>query len=222
MKPSNNLENKTPSDTYWRVQPIWKEFQAYTSLEPPQECNQDFDAFSKSRFVMTFVTILRVREILCGFTLLLKRKTGKEILQSSRLVFLEKFWGNNFTLWDAEDNNSVMLNWGGIADLPLLRTLLAIPNILRGFWEVMGSFVLLACASLAASITLLQWLITCIDFTSDSEDSICWCKWSKAVSLNYGSSTSSWKPWRLTRLDLILMMRDIYINPTWTQSKQRV
>ena len=96
------------------------------------------------------------------------------------------------------------------------------PNIPRGFWEVMDSFVLLACASLAASITLLQWLITCIDFTSDSQDSICWCKWSKAVSLNYGSSTSSWKPWRLTRLDLILMMRDIYISPTRTQSKQRV
>ena len=84
---------------------------------------------------MTSVTILGVTEILCGFTLLLKGKTGKEIPQSSRLVFLEKFWGNNFTLWDAEDNNSVTLNWGSIADLPLLRTLLAIPQI---SWEVFG------------------------------------------------------------------------------------
>ena len=30
--------------------------------------------------------------------------------------------------------------------------------------------------------------------------------------MNYGSSTSSWKPWRWVRLDLIFSMRDIYIN----------
>ena len=30
--------------------------------------------------------------------------------------------------------------------------------------------------------------------------------------MNYGSSRSSWKPWRWVRLDLILSMRDIYIN----------
>ena len=34
----------------------------------------------------------------------------------------------------------------------------------------------------------------------------------KLISMNYGSCTSSWKPWRWLRLDLILTMRDIYIN----------
>ena len=34
----------------------------------------------------------------------------------------------------------------------------------------------------------------------------------KAISINYGSSTSSWKLWRLVRLDLIHMLRDIFIN----------
>ena len=34
----------------------------------------------------------------------------------------------------------------------------------------------------------------------------------KVISMNYGSSTSSWKPWRWVRLDLILSMRDICIN----------
>ena len=29
MKPSNNVENKTPSDTYWRVQLVCKKVQAY-------------------------------------------------------------------------------------------------------------------------------------------------------------------------------------------------
>ena len=34
----------------------------------------------------------------------------------------------------------------------------------------------------------------------------------KVISMNYGSSTRSWKPWRWVRLNLILLMRDIYIN----------
>ena len=41
MKPSNNLENKTPSDIYWRVQLACKEVPAHSSLEPPLEYNQD-------------------------------------------------------------------------------------------------------------------------------------------------------------------------------------
>ena len=30
--------------------------------------------------------------------------------------------------------------------------------------------------------------------------------------MNYGSSTSSWKPWRWVRLDLVFSLRDIYMN----------
>ena len=84
------------------------------------------DVFDESRFVMTFLNILVVLEILCSFRLVLEGKTGKEIPESSRLEFLEKFLANNFALSDAEDNTSRRLNRGGAADLPLLRTLLAI------------------------------------------------------------------------------------------------
>ena len=75
---------------------------------------------------MTFLTILGVTEILCIFTLVLEGKTGKEIPDSLRLEFLEKYSANNLALSDAEDSTSRSLNRGGIADLPLLRTLLAI------------------------------------------------------------------------------------------------
>ena len=75
---------------------------------------------------MTFLTIFGVTEIFCCFKLVLVGKTGKEIPESSRLEFLEKFSANNFTLSNVEDNTSGPLNRGGIADLPLLRTLLAI------------------------------------------------------------------------------------------------
>ena len=75
---------------------------------------------------MTFLTILGVTEILCSVRLVVEEKTGKEIPESSRLEFLKRFLANNFTLSDAEDNTSGPLNRGCIADLPLLKTLLAI------------------------------------------------------------------------------------------------
>ena len=58
--------------------------QAYSSLEPPVEYNQDHNtntittgiqsleyiqAFDESRFVMTFLTILGVTKILCSYRL---------------------------------------------------------------------------------------------------------------------------------------------------------
>ena len=70
---------------------------------------------------MTFLTILEVTEILCSCKLVLEGETGKEIPESSRLEFLEKFAANNFAFSDAEDNTSWLLNRGGIADLPLFR-----------------------------------------------------------------------------------------------------
>ena len=127
---------------------------------------------------MTFLTILGVTKILCSFRLVLEGKTGKEIPQPSRLEFLEKFSAKNFTLSDAEDNTSGPLNRGDIADLPLLKTLLAIPQKSGepSFWEVMDSFDLLAYASLAASRTYFQRLLDCLNFTLDSEDLFCWYK----------------------------------------------
>ena len=121
---------------------------------------------------MTSLTMLGDTEILCSFKLVLEGKTGKYIPESSRLEFLEQFSANIFALSDAEDNTSGPLNRGGIADLPLLRTLLAIRQKSResSFWEVMDSFVLLAYARLATSRTLLQRLLACLNFTLESED----------------------------------------------------
>ena len=127
---------------------------------------------------MTFLSILEVTEILCSFKLVLEGRTGKEIPESSRLEFLEKFSANNFALSDPEDNTSGPLDRGGIADLPLLRTLSAIHQKSGelSFWEVMDSFVLLAYAILAASRTLLQRLLACLNFTLESEDLSFWYK----------------------------------------------
>ena len=131
---------------------------------------------------MTFLTIFGLPEILCTFKLVLQGKTGKEMPESSKLEVLEKFSPNNFALSDAEDNTSGPLNTGGIADLPLLRTLWVIRQKSRelSFWEVMDSVVLLAYVSLAASRTLLQQLLACLNFTSEAEDLSFWHKQKKS------------------------------------------
>ena len=54
-------------------------------------------------------------EILCSFRLVLEGKRGKEIPESSRLKFFEKFSANNFeaehnSLLEAEDNFSGLFN----------------------------------------------------------------------------------------------------------------
>ena len=86
----------------------------------------DPDASNESRIVMVFLSILGVMEILCNFRLVLEGRAGKEIPESSRLEFLEKLLANYFALSDTEGNTSGLLNRGGIADVLLLKTLLAI------------------------------------------------------------------------------------------------
>ena len=123
-----------------------------------------------------------VTGILCSFRLVLEGKTGNKIPELSRLEFLEKFSASNFALSDVENNTSRLLNRGGITDLPLLRTLVAIhqkPQE-RIYWEVMDSFVLLAYASSVASRILLQWSLPCQNFTLDSEDLSFWNKQKKS------------------------------------------
>ena len=65
---------------------------------------------------LSFLTILGATEILCSFILVLQRKTGEEIPESSRLELLETFLANNFALSDAADITSGPLNRRGTAD----------------------------------------------------------------------------------------------------------
>ena len=137
----------------------WQLFRTTTGIQSGP------DAFDESRFVMTFLTILEGMEIWCRFRLVLEGKAGKEIPEASRLELLEKFLANNFVLSDAEDNIPRLLYRGVKADLPLLRTLLAVCQKSREpkVWEMIDSFVLVAYASLAASRTFLKQLLACLN-----------------------------------------------------------
>ena len=83
---------------YLRVQPVCKKVRCQSSFATGMQSAPD--AFDESKFVMTFLTILGVTEILCSFRLVLDGKTFKEIPELSRLEFIKKFYQlqNNF-IW---------------------------------------------------------------------------------------------------------------------------
>ena len=73
---------------------------------------------------------------LCSFKLVLQRKVGKDILEPLEMIF-----ANGLALLEAEDKTSGPLNSGCIADMTLLRTLLAIRQKLQEpcLWELIDS-----------------------------------------------------------------------------------
>ena len=117
-----------------------------------------------------------------------RKEIGKEIPESSRLEFLEKFSANSFALSDAEDNTSGAFNRGGNS-----RFIFAENTI--------GNSPKVPRTKFLGSDGLFCFLSIC-KFGS----------FKNPFSMNYRSSTSSWKQWRWVKIDLILSMRDIYIN----------
>ena len=124
-------------------------------------------------------------------------------------VFRKVISAHNFALPDAEDNTSGPLNRGDIPDLPLLWTLLAIPQKSRGprFRGVIGLFCFISIYTFRsfknpfATIINLSELYFTFRF-------ILFVKTKKMISMNY----HSWKPWRWVKFDLMLTIKDIYIN----------
>ena len=138
---------------------------------------------------MTFLTILGVTEILCSFRLVLEGKTGKaiKIPESSRLEFLEKFSANNFALSDAEDNTLGSLDRGGIADLPLLRTLLAIR---QKFLGSNGLFCFISICKIGSFKDSFAMITTLSELYFRIRRFIVLVQTKKVTSMNYGRSTN--------------------------------
>ena len=112
--------------------------------------------------------------------------------ESLRLEFLEKFLVDNFALSDAEDHTSGLLNRGGIADLPLFRTLLAVRQKSQelSFWEVIDFCFISICKSgsfknpfaMITSLTELYFRLRRFILLIQTK---------KVISMNYGSSPRS-------------------------------
>ena len=82
----------------------------------------------------------------------------------------EKFSENNFPLSYAEDNTSSMLNRGGIADLPLLRTLAKSLKSFKGLFAMI--------TSLSERYFRIRRFVLLLQTK-------------KVIFMNYGSSTST-------------------------------
>ena len=104
-------------------------------------------------------------------------------------------------------------NSGGIADLPLFRTLLAICQKYQepSFWEVMDSCFISIC-KFGSFKNPFETITTLPELYFRFRRFILLVQTTKVIVMNHDSSTSSWKPWRRVWLDLILSTRDKYIN----------
>ena len=77
--------------------------------------------------------------MLHSFRLVLEGKAGKEMPESPRYEFLERFLANNFALSDVEGKTTAPLNRIGIVDLPLLSNSQFTKSPEPIFWEVIDS-----------------------------------------------------------------------------------
>ena len=211
-RPSSNLKNKIRYDTYDKLQLVYIKFRLI--FLQTQHSNIIRTRCLSWIKVSCDFTGLGVSGILCGFKLVLEGKSGKEIPESSRLELLEEFSANAFALSDAVDSTSGPLIRGGIVDLALLKSLLAIrQSVMKA--KSLGVYRLFIITSInkfgsfknpSAKITSLFKL----HFRYRRIFLLVQMK--EVISMNYNSNTSSWKSWRWMRLDLIFMMRDTYIS----------
>ena len=114
---------------------------------------------------------------------------------------------------DAEGNASTLLNRAGIVELLLLSALLAIYQKSRepSLWEVKNSF-LISIGKFGSFKNPFAVITSLSELYFRFRRFILLVQMKKLISMNYGSSISCWKPWRWVRLDLILLMKDIYID----------
>ena len=108
------------------------------------------------------------------------------------------FLANNFPLSDAEDNTSGLLNRRVNSRFASVEnTISNLPKALR--------------AKFLASDALFCFMTSLSELYFRFQRFIILVQ-TKVISMNGGSSRRSGKPWRWVRLDLMVMMRDIYIN----------
>ena len=139
----------------------------------------------------------------------------KELMQRFTWVRLE-FWEKSsiVLLYQMQmTTTSRLLNRRGRVDLTLLRTRLAVcqKSWESSFWEMISSFFINISkfVKFGSFKNPFPTIIACLDLNLTSGNLLCWYN-QKMISMSYGSSTSSWKPWTWVSLELISTMRNIH------------
>ena len=137
---------------------------------------------------MGILTILGVMRVLCSLRVVLE---GKEIPESLRLELFDKFLVNNFVLSDAEDNTSGPLNRGVRADLPLLKTLLAIRHKSPESQVSGKGYTLLFYSKFGSSKNLFAMITSLPELYFRFRRFTLLVQTKRVISMNYDSSSSS-------------------------------
>ena len=137
---------------------------------------------------MGILTILGVMRVLCSLRVVLE---GKEIPESLRLELFDKFLVNNFVLSDAEDNTSGPLNRGVRADLPLLKTLLAIRHKSPESQVSGKGYTLLFYSKFGSSKNLFAMITSLPELYFRFRGFTLLVQTKRVISMNYDSSRSS-------------------------------
>ena len=90
MKLSKNQEVKIHSDTNWKIQLVYMTVQVHSSSELIVEHKENQNSLSNQSWLWPYLSNLRVKRMLCSFSLVLEGKIGKKIPESSWLEILKK------------------------------------------------------------------------------------------------------------------------------------
>ena len=121
-------------------------------------------------------------------------KTGKAIPQPSRLKFIETFLTNNFALLDVEENTSVPLNRRSIAHFFAENTISNSSITTSNFLGRDRFFGFIIISKLSSFKKPFEKITSLSEFHLICRF-ILLVQMKEVVSMSYGSSTSSWKPW---------------------------
>ena len=86
-------------------------------------------------------------------------------------------------------------------------------QFVKSFWKVMDSFILLGICKFGSFKNPLAKITSLSELYFRFRRFILFVQTKKVISMKYGRTTSSWKLWRWVRLDLILTIKNTYINP---------
>ena len=190
-----------PLQTYLRVQLVCMKVQAHKSLEPHRNKIRTFCLWKIKVCFDLFTNIGNYRNIL-EFQISSRRKRDALVV---KVKVLRKVFSKQFSCIKYRRKHLWTVKWRRYSRFTLLRTLLGIcqMSLEPTFWEVMDSCFISICKfrSFKNSFVLITSLL---NFRFGASK--------KVTSVNYGSSTSRWKPWRWVRFDHIYMIRDIYNN----------
>ena len=140
---------------------------------------------------MTFLTIVGITEILCSFRLVLEGKVVKGIPESSRIEFLKKVFSKQFCFIRCRRQHLRAVEYTFVDS-----TISSLLKVLRTkFLGIDGLFCFSNKCKFGSFKNPFARITSLSELYFRFRRFILLLQTKKVISMNYGSSISSWKPW---------------------------